>query len=173
MDSLLGCYKDGTNGTRNCRYFAVVYHLARIIFFVFIMWTKSTFSLVVSIYILIITGMLVAVIQPYKSAVYNTVDTILILSLGLIYTGATSYFIASTEDPQSTVLSEIMGLTPLLIPLVYIISYCGYDTCVIRKIPQRMLKKFFSSLLWLLQCVQRLRQRREMDNLSECSPLVH
>ena len=117
--------------------------------------------------------MLVAVIQPYKSAVYNTVDTILILSLGLIGTGTISYFIAYSQDPQSEVLSNVMTLTSLLIPVVYIIGYWGYHVCVIKKMPQRMLKVFFSSLLWLLQCVQRLRQRREMDNLSECSPLVH
>ena len=141
-------------------------------FFVFIMWTESTFTLLVGIYIAIITGMLVAVIQPYKSAVYNTVDTILTLSLGLACTGTISYFIAYSQDPQREVMSGVMSFISLLIPLVYIIGYWGYNICVIKKIPQRMLKTFFFSLLWLLQCVQRLRQRREMDNLSECSPLV-
>ena len=141
--------------------------------FVFFMSTESAFSCVVSIYISIIIGMLVAVIQPYKSAVYNTVDTILVLSLGLIYTGVTSYFIAYIEDPQSMVLSRLMGPVPLLIPLVYVNGYWGYDMCVIKKIPQRMLRKILSSLLWLFQCVQKLWRRTEMDYLSECSPLVH
>ena len=31
MDNILACYKDGTNGTRNCRYFGVIYHLAFIL----------------------------------------------------------------------------------------------------------------------------------------------
>ena len=169
MDSLLGCYKDGTNGTRNCRYFAVVYHLARIVFFVFLMWSKSTFICVFSIYICIVIGMLVAIIQPYKSAVYNTVDTILILSLGLIHTGATSYFITYTQDPQNIALSGVLGLAPLLIPLVYIIGYWGYNVCVIRKIPQRTLKTIVSSLLQMFHLA---RQKMKRRYATECTPLT-
>ena len=30
MDAFQGCYKDGTNGTRDCRYFAAVYLIARV-----------------------------------------------------------------------------------------------------------------------------------------------
>ena len=69
MDSILGCYKDGTNNTRNCRYFGVVYYIARLCIWSSVMWTETQYLFSVAAVIIVIVGMSVAFIQPYKSAI--------------------------------------------------------------------------------------------------------
>ena len=131
MDNILSCYKDGTNGTRNCRYFGVVYHVALLVYIGCMMWAESVFVLGVNTSVCIITGMLVAVIQPYKSKIYNTVDIILILSVGLCFAGAMSSFISYVDAPNKKIEGSVMAIVPLTIPLFYIVSYLGYK-CLSR-----------------------------------------
>ena len=126
MDNILSCYKDGTNGTRNCRYFAVVYHMALLVYIGCMMRVKSVFVLGVNTSVSIITGMLVAVIQPYKSKVYNTVDIILILSVGLCFAGSMSSFISYVDAPNQIIEGVVMAIFPFTIPFFYIVSYLGY-----------------------------------------------
>ena len=123
MDNILACYKDGTNGTRNCRYFAVVYHLAYIIILSGYAWTRSTLVFGVNAFMCIVIGILVAVIQPYKAKVYNIVDTVLILSVGLLFVSGMSNLIANTVDPQNIIVSYIMTLIPSMVPLLYFVGY--------------------------------------------------
>ena len=61
MDSILACYKDGTNGTRNFRYFGVVYHLALLFCIGSFVLTKDAFILGCITFACILVGMLVAV----------------------------------------------------------------------------------------------------------------
>ena len=126
MDNILSCYKDGTNGTRNCRYFAVVYHVALLAFIGCMLWSKNVFIIGVNTSVCIITGMLVAVIQPYKSTIYNTVDIILILSVGLCFAGAMSSFISYVDAPNQKIEGAVMAIFPLTIPFFYIVGYLGY-----------------------------------------------
>ena len=62
----VGYYKNGTDGTRDCRYLSAVYLFARIVFFVI-----AAVSLSVSVALLyfltgILFSFLIAVVQPYK-----------------------------------------------------------------------------------------------------------
>ena len=129
MDNILACYKDGTKGTRNCRYFAVVYHFALFSYICSYAWTKTTFSLGLNTFACIVVGMLVAVIQPYKSKVYNTVDIILILGVGLCYAGAMSVFIAYMEDPAEQIPAIVISVIPSTIPFLYFVGYSMYNCC--------------------------------------------
>ena len=126
MDNILSCYKDGTNGTRNCRYFAVVYHMALLVYIGCKMRVKSVFVLGVNTCVSIITGMLVAAIQSYKSKIYNTVDIILILSVCLGFAGAMSSFISYVDAPNQIIEGVVMAIFPFTIPFFYIVGYLGY-----------------------------------------------
>ena len=57
------------------------------------------FTYTINTFVYIVVGMLVAVIQPYESKVYNTVDIILILGVGLFYAGAICSLVAFIEAP--------------------------------------------------------------------------
>ena len=122
MDNILACYKDGTNGTRNCRYFGVAYHLAFIVILCGCL-TKGVLLVGVNAFVCITIGMSVAVIRPYKAKVYNTVDTVLILSVGMGFVAGTSVFIAHEADLQEMVLTEMIASIPLITPILYISGY--------------------------------------------------
>ena len=122
MDNILACYKDGTNGTRNCRYFGVVYHLAFIVIMSGFL-TESILLLGVNAFMCVMIGLSVAVIQPYKAKVYNIVDTVLILSVGMGFAACICMWIAHIADPQDKVLTEMIAIIPLFTPVLYISGY--------------------------------------------------
>ena len=105
MDAFQGCYKDGTNGTRDCRYFA------DIIFFFIIAFTLDVMFYAVGQFMLIVYAMLIALIQPYKAefAVYNKVDTVFILLLALWYCTVMCVELASLKDHRYQYLSQVVS----------------------------------------------------------------
>ena len=166
MDNLLGCYRDGTNGTRNCRYFALVYQVTRILVFLVLIFTTSISTYSYFGYIFIITGMLVAVIRPYKTLAYNVVDTILILSLSLSFYGMLESFSAYFIDPINQNESLTMAIFPMTIPLFYITGYIVYATCTKIRARQRM-------TACLIRMCRRTNQVVGLASLSECASLVN
>ena len=81
-------------------------------------------------------GMSVAVIRPYKASLYNIVDTVLILSLGMGLAAGTSVWIAHEADPQDMVLTEIIASIPLFTPVLYISGY------VVLKIGRKLCRPY-------------------------------
>ena len=65
-DAFQGCYKDGTNGTRDFRYFAATYLMVRTIFYVIYVSTKSFISLMWQSIVIFVFSMSIAVARPYK-----------------------------------------------------------------------------------------------------------
>ena len=120
IDSFQGCYKDGTNGTRDCRYFAGVYLTARLLLCIVFALTLSAYYYAVGIVVLIAIAMLVAIIQPYKPefAAYNAVDSVLILTLAMWYGTVLCINIAAVKLHRllkfSVLLSCLVGALPLL-----------------------------------------------------------
>ena len=131
MDNIMACYKDGTNETRNCRYFAVVYHFALLLLASCFFVAKDTVVIGWVAFVCILIGMLVAVVQPYKSKVYNTVDTILVLSVGLCFSGAASSLMAYIEAPFLKRASVATLIAPFSIPLIYFVGYFRFK-CFVR-----------------------------------------
>ena len=79
MDAFQGCYKDGTNGTRDCRYFAGACLLMRFVLLVIYALTRGPTYYPAATLILITLAASVAVIRPYKADIFNAVDPVLIL----------------------------------------------------------------------------------------------
>ena len=74
MDAFQGCYKNGTNGTRDCRYFAAVYLITRMAlhFSLLIPLLLYTTSLIIVPFLGVIV--LISVFQPYRKQLYNQLD---------------------------------------------------------------------------------------------------
>ena len=141
MDNILACYADGTNGTRNRRYFGVVYHIALFIFINSYVWAESIFLLGVIVFICILAGMLVALIQPYKRKLYNTVDVILLLSTGLCSVAVLCSMIAYIEAPINEVFILMIAIVPFAIPLIYLLGTLAYK--LFERIPcQQIITRF-------------------------------
>ena len=70
METFQGSFKDGTNGTRDCRYFAAIYLMTRVLLYLSLAISIATFnnSTINSVLLLVV---LLAMLQPYKESLYN------------------------------------------------------------------------------------------------------
>ena len=123
MDAFQGCYKDGTDGTRDCQYFAVVQPLCRIfLFFVLAVTLGELFHAIGTVGLLLL-AILIAIVQPYKKKfdAYNTTDTVLILLLAAWFASILCFNMLHAKSLKFAQMSVIIvGLTAIL-PLFYIV----------------------------------------------------
>ena len=73
MDSFQGSFKDGTNGTRDYRYFAAVYLIARVVLYISLDLV-NTYGKAIVIVMLMVMILLLSTLQPYKKHFFNKVD---------------------------------------------------------------------------------------------------
>ena len=117
VESFQGCYKDGTNGTRDCRYFSVVYMFVRVaILFVYAL-TLSSYYFAMGSMLFILTAIAVFVIRPYKKDIYNVADSVLLLTLAMWYLTILSY---TAQEFRYFVVSVVLSFLLAIVPLVYI-----------------------------------------------------
>ena len=153
IDTFQGCYKDGTNGTCDCRYFSAAYLLVRIIFFVLYVCTLSVYTYSLVSLLLIGVAIIIAIVKPYKSSIYNTIDTVLLLIAAGWNTSVTALSISNTRCPQYLVfLSFMITFVLATLPLVYIIGALFYFVFTRKRLPQRMLER-----------LRALRQERDFE----------
>ena len=181
MDAFQGCYKNGTDGTRDFRFISAVYLLVRILFFM-----VTAVALSSSIYmacfiagvIFTLFAILFAVLQPYKSPVYNVVDTVLVHVVALIYYGIVGCTVVNAnvrryDSPFAIVLSILFSVF-LAVPLIYMTVVVVYWLfCRQTKMAALVLKV-------QLLCKSALRQSISEDSLlperlanpEECAALL-
>ena len=73
-DAFQGCYKNGTNGTRDYRYFAGLYLLFRVILLVGSITQPSAFRWLIAIPVPVVISLLFALFRPYKNNCFNIID---------------------------------------------------------------------------------------------------
>ena len=144
MDSLNGCYKDGTEpGTRDCRWFAAIDILSRFVLFLVYMVTLGSlyFSLAVLFILLII--ILLSQIQPHKSAVshYTKIDLTFYTLLALYYTCLSAANIASVKTWWYTKGCFLLSVFIAFIPLIYISCLCMYWIFTRRRFGQTLVNR--------------------------------
>ena len=122
MDSFQGCYKDGTNGTRDCRYFAGVYLLLRISLFIGYGITLTSLFYTVATVLFIMMGILIITVRPYNEryAVYNKVDAIIVLIQGLVTASILCLIFADIKGERYKTFSKFLVGFFLALPLAYI-----------------------------------------------------
>ena len=85
LDTFQGCFKDGTNGTRDCRYFAGLYFILRTFLFTTYAYTGIWFQqYVVQQLVCTVAILLFAIIRPYKKDFYNNLDAVMLGILAMI-----------------------------------------------------------------------------------------
>ena len=126
MDAFQGCYKDGTNGTKDCRWYAAVYLLVRITFFVVIVIALSDLWLPFVTFSILIMLILITAFHPYKSPTFNTVETILFLAALFILVSGMAPVITYTESHQFQKMLDIIGGIFAFVPLMYVVGVLLY-----------------------------------------------
>ena len=117
-----GCYKDGTNGTRDHRYFAGLYFIFRIVSLIFSLTDLVNESVLLYLFI----ALLFAFVRPYKEYVYNVIDVIMFSLMGTIC----FLIVWNVEYSQShgDTSTTLLGLIEVLywLPLVYLVLFIAY-----------------------------------------------
>ena len=114
-DAFQGCYKNGTNGTRDYRYFAGLYLLFRVVLLVaFISTTADYFWLIIILFAVIIS-LLFAFFRPYKNNYFNIIDSSCFALLAI------SSFLLMYAIHISYIPFELLYVV-LLIPFLYFIA---------------------------------------------------
>ena len=145
VDAFQDCYKNGTvGGTRDCRYFAAVYLIVRIMLLAVYAVTLTALFFGVGLLILIALALSVAIIQSYRQdlAIYNTVDIVLILMMAAWYG---SLLCTITADQTAHIHLKIFLAVSFIIailPLVYL-SYIVLRWLVTsRSVQQKLCQRF-------------------------------
>ena len=141
IDAFQGCYKDGTNGTRDCRYFAAAFLLARILVFVIFAFTQTELFYCAILFLLIPLVIAMLVLQPYKPrfATYNVVDSVLVLVVALWCAGILCFDISTQKAHKWKICFAIILYIVTILPLFYISFVAIHWMCSQREFWQRIL----------------------------------
>ena len=128
-DVFQGCYKNGTNGTRDCRYFAGLYLVFRIVLLP-TLYGGSIFGFydeMVSTVCLVTASLLFLLFRPYKSSSWLNIWDSIAFSLYAVVVFCVMYskYIASVPIQVSEVIS--------VVPLLYLVIYVTYRLVVWMK----------------------------------------
>ena len=115
VDAFQGCYKDGTDGTRDCRYFAALELLLRLLVIFFFVFAKNVeISLFLTSVAFGIYVILFVIAKPYRVAIYNKTDVPMLISLLLVYMSVIvnifTHFLARTLSSDFIVFVYIMPI---------------------------------------------------------------
>ena len=126
MDAFQGHYKDGTIGTRDCRYFSALYLLVRMCFLIegsFMSFSNSW--LLISVSLLLVVLFLNATFHPYKSPIHNNIDIFLLIISTLLIVSIMGHMIFPINNHFAK-LSEVMTGILCLILFAYSIGFLFY-----------------------------------------------
>ena len=117
--------------TRDCRYFAAVYPLLKIILFFVYAVTLSGLFFAIGTVVLLLLAMVIVIVQPYKVkfATYSTIDTILILLFAALYASIVCLNVSQMKSLKFVKMYLIIVLLTAIFPLLYI--FCSHYTLAV------------------------------------------
>ena len=145
-DVFQGCYKNGTNGTRDCRYFAGLYTVLRIVLlpelFDGAIPVGKTYHGMLAVICLVTASILFLLFRPYKDSLWliNIWDSIAFsLFAFVVFSINYSKYVASVPIQ----IVELIGV----VPLVYLVMYVIYRLVAWMKTRQICKKKHKDELI--------------------------
>ena len=140
VDVFQGCYKNGTAGTTDYRYFAGLYLLWRIIFN-FSQTQDANYSWLIRILVPTTAALFFSLMRPYKDNPFNILDSLAFALLGL------SEFWAMYDTYVSRVAFTVVYISPAM-AFTYISLYSIYRvllwTGVLRRCSCKWIRKLLS-----------------------------
>ena len=119
-DAFQGCYKNGTNGTRDYRYFAGLYLLFRVVLLVGFIVQPTVNRWLITITFPVVISLLFALFRPYKNNYFNIIDC---LAFALV---ALSTFVIMYAYTTHAQFSFQLLYVILLTPFLYFVSFILY-----------------------------------------------
>ena len=128
-DTFQGSFKDGTNGTRDCRYFAAFYLIIRIVPFATYAIISTDYFFLLAAIIFTAFVFLISTIRPYKKDVHNKIDTFLFLCLASFYLSLFSLGPSLIREVNQFI-TQILILVLSTLPSLYMVGLLVYWLCI-------------------------------------------
>ena len=160
MDVFLGPYKDGTDNSRDLRYFAGPFFLARVIFVLLFGYLNSFLSLTLLGLIFSILLLMTAIFQPKKSKFHCNVDSVFLFFLSalcFITIGGDFVHLHTTTH----VISGCALITILVSLLMFITGLIVHRNLLRRRDLQDILRKVAERCA---QCITSLKSCIKKEN---------
>ena len=124
LDTFQGCFKDGTDGTRDCRYFAGVYFILRAALFTTYAYSAVWLQqYIIQQLVCTFAIFLIAIVRPYKKDFYTNLDITILAILAAINT--LSIYNIYYASQGFTLEKWAFAVQYMLIycPFVYLVGY--------------------------------------------------
>ena len=148
MDVFQGCYKDGTAGTCDCRWFAALYLLIRIAILVAsgIVTFNLSFGIFLTVILLLVIVFLIVLFQPYKTPIHNVINIFLLIVASLLCVSfmANTILYSGTSDFRE--IPNVFTGIFLIIPLLFFIGLILYQCFAHRRCTQRVFQRIRTSM---------------------------
>ena len=117
------CYKDGTNGTPDRRFFAGIYFVFRLVMVMVMTLAQDSLEVFgLKVIICIIFVCVCAITQPYKQKRYTIIDCIFFLFLAVI-SGFQCYIYVLLQETERFSRDILINQLLMYMPLLYMIMY--------------------------------------------------
>ena len=135
-----GYYKDGTNGTKDCRIFSTVFFLLQIILFALFIFSKSMYFFPAAAMVILFIVFITLAVQPYKEQfkVYSLIDSFMLLVLASIYIMFTAGDVANVKAHNFSAGTYFVAGILGVIPFIYFIALSIWWISMKTKLKQRL-----------------------------------
>ena len=142
MDVFQGHYKDGTNSTRDYRFFSGIFFWTRYILMTCFILLSSLYSFLAYGIIITMLGFTVAVVHPQRTQLHYILDCIALILLSLLlFAVMGTYFGPHNSIP--TKVSKLLIFVAVSLPLLYITVLICYWIIAKKRIPQKLFRFLF------------------------------
>ncbi len=155
MDNFLGCYKDGTNGTRDCRYFAGMYIGVRMLILLIFALCVGVITYTVEIVCLLLFTALLVIVRPHKNDVFNNLDALLIFGVTIVFVAILSTAAITADVYWFTAVVIVYGAAiPIVAYPIVVLSHRIFRQAGVRWHSCYKLRNVVSKLLRLSTSIE-------------------
>ena len=137
VDVFQGHYKDGTNGTRDFRFFSGIFFITRLLLMASFVVLSSVYSILMFGTIITILAFAVATLHPQRTRIHYILDCIILLLFSLILFFVIG-FLLGPHNSIPSMPSMVFGYAALAFPLIYFLCLVIYWIGAKKRVPQRL-----------------------------------
>ena len=144
IDTFVNCYqghyKDGTNGTRDLRFFSIQFFLGQIVLVAIFVYSKSIYYYPVGAIFISIWTFIILAVQPYKEQfkAYTLIDSLMMLVVNILYILTVAADEANIKAPYFSKLTHFFIAFLAMAPLLYVVILTIWWIFVKRKLQLRL-----------------------------------
>lgn len=132
LDTYQGYYKDGTNGTADCRWFSCIYLLVQVLLFSIFHFVTNTYFYALAAVIFLLMTLLHVVVKPYREGFkkYNSIHAILSLTMTMLFMTLVCIDVSSLHSLHTKIFSIVLCCFILTSLIIYVSGHLLHRICL-------------------------------------------